>query len=87
MKMRLERMAASYVYAARLPLTKDVSQMLGFSPSLPSGYLALFKLISLFYHHSRWSMLGIQSNKLMNHLKKHTRAQAESVLFGLFLRV
>lgn len=74
-------MAASYVYAARLPLTKDVSQRLGFSPSLPSGFLALLKLISLFHQqHSMWSVLGIQSNKFMNHLKKHTRAQADCVV-------
>lgn len=84
---KLERMAASYVYAARLPLTKDVSQVLGFCPSLPSGFLALFKLVSLFCQHSRWSMLGIQSNKFMNHLKKHTRAQVDSMLFRLYLRV
>lgn len=59
--------------------------MLGFSPSLPSDFLALFKLISLFYQHSRWSMLGIQSNKFTNHLKKHTRAQAGSLLFVWFI--
>lgn len=59
--------------------------MLGFSPSLPSSFLALFKLISLFYQHSRWSMLGIQSNKFTNHLKKHTRAQAGSLLFVWFI--
>lgn len=63
------------------PLPRMSVRHWAFLPLLLQVFLAVLKLVSLFYQHSRWSMLGIQSNKFMNHLKKHTRAQAESVLF------